>query len=152
RDDDVVGEGAVAVHAEVRGVHAHVAAPGAAVAAGAADDVSLDRGALPDAQALPLVGRDTGPDPDDIAVELVPDDERRVDHVGGRVVPGLDVQIGATQACPEHPDLHLARTALRLRDVDELQARTGAGLDEGAHGASLPCRCLPRAALHSEDA
>ena len=70
--DDVLGERPVTPDAEADRVGAQVAPAGQAVAAAAADDVALAR----DEVARAEVG-DVGADLDDLADELVADDQRR---------------------------------------------------------------------------
>src|SRR5438105_11322147 len=70
---------------------------------------------------------------DDLADELVPNHQWRVDGVLRPLVPAVDVEVGAADAGAEDADQNLARTRLRLRDV--LQPESGLGLcfDECFH-------------------
>lgn len=133
RDDDVVGEGAVAVDAHPDGVDAQVPSPGAAVAAGAADDVALAGDPVADAHA-----RHVAADLVDDAVELVTDDLRRAGH--GRccpVVPPVQVQVGAAQARSQDTDADVVVAGVRLGDVGELQTGARTGLGECSHASPV---------------
>ena len=79
-----------------------MASSGPAVAAGAAHDVTLAGDQVADAHVA-----HTRTHGDDLAAELVADDERRRDGAGGPVVPRLDVQVGAADAGAQHPDQHI---------------------------------------------
>ena len=127
-EHDVLGERAVAVHADALRADAHLATPGAAVAAHAADDVTLARHPVADGDVV-----HERADLDDLAVELVAGDERRRDRRRGPVVPPLDVQVGAADAGAKHPDLHVAGPGLGLGSVDVLQAGAGRRFVEGLH-------------------
>ena len=72
RQHDVLGEGAVAPDAEPDRVGAQVAPPGQAVAAPAADDVALAADEVAGMEVVHVAA-----DLDDLADELVADDERR---------------------------------------------------------------------------
>ena len=138
RQHDVVGERAVGVHPEPHGVDAHVTASGPAVAAASADDVALPGRTVTDLQA-----RDVLADLDDLAVELVADDQRRDDGARRPVVPGLQVQVGAAQPRPQHPQLHLVRPAVGFGDIDQFQTRAGGRLHQRTHELTLSPRQRP---------
>ena len=93
RQDDLLGERAVALDAEADRVRAEVPAAGPAVAAAAADDVAL--------AADDVAGRevaDVAADLEHLADELVADDERRLDRLLGPRIPVGDVEVGAADA------------------------------------------------------
>ncbi len=118
-DDDVVGERAVAVDPHAHRVDAQVPAPGPAVAADAAHDVALAGDPVTDGHVV-----DVGPDLDDLAEELVAEGHRHLHGRRGPLVPLLEVQVGAAQPGPQHPDLDVLVAARRLGDVDELETGT----------------------------
>ena len=93
RHRDVLGEAAVAVHADDFRVRADVRVAGAAEQAASVDDVALRGHAI----ALVDVGDETA-DSHDVAGELVPDDDRRLDAPLRPVVPVVDVHVGAAHA------------------------------------------------------
>ena len=128
RQGHVLGEGAVAPDTEADRVGAQVAPAGQAVAASAADDVALAAHEVARAE----VG-DVAPDLDDLADELVADDERRLDGPRRPRVPRLDVQVRAADAGLVHPDEDVVDADGRHRDVPKLQARAGGGLHEREH-------------------
>ena len=99
RQRDVLGERAVAADAEPDRVGAQVAPAGQAVPAAAAHDVTLAR----DEVARMEVGH-VATDLDDLADELVADDERRLDRPGGPRIPRLDVEVRAADARLVDPD------------------------------------------------
>ena len=102
RQDDVFGEGAVPADAEPDRAGAEVAAAGQAVPAAAADDVALTRH-----QVARLEVVDVAADLDDLADELVADDQRRDDRAAGPRVPRLDMQVRAADAGAVHADQHV---------------------------------------------
>src|SRR6478752_5025974 len=106
-------------------------APGAAVAADAADDVAFAGDPVPhlDVQDV-LAGLH------DLAVELVACDQRGVDNALRPGVPGLDVQVSTADAGGHDADLDVAGAGLRLGTVDELESCVGAGFVESLHGPS----------------
>ena len=112
--DDVLGERAVTVHADAHAIGAQHPPARHAVAALAAHDVALgaDQLALVDRlHALAELGH--------LPHELVPDHQRRVDGRLCPFVPGLDVQVGATDAGAQDADQDLAGSRLRLRHVPQ---------------------------------
>ena len=94
RQGDVLGERAVAPDAEPDRVGAQVPAAGQAVAAPAADDVAL---AADTRSPRPEVV-DVAADLDDLADELVADDERRLDRLRRPRIPRLDVEVRPADA------------------------------------------------------
>src|SRR5699024_6818765 len=135
RDDDELGEGAIALHAHAHHADAQLPPAGTAVAAGAAHHVPF---------AGDLVTHSDVPDQlahrHHLAVELMAGDVGRLDHRGGPGVPVQDVQVRAADPGGEHPDLDLIRTWLRLRAFNEFEARLRAGFVQGAH-VLPPGRC-----------
>ena len=93
RQDDVLGERPVTTDPETDRFGAQVAAPGQAVPAATAYDVALTR----DEVARVEVG-DVRADLDDLADELVPDHERRLDRLRRPGIPGFDVQVRPADA------------------------------------------------------
>ena len=135
--DDVFGEGAVAVDADAEGVGAEMAAAGEAVAAASADDVAFAADELADGD----VG-DVGADVDDFADELVADDEALADGGAGPGVPVVDVEVGAADAGGEDADFDVVDAHLGLGDVLEPEAAFCAALDECLHGECLSVCCV----------
>jgi hypothetical protein len=117
---EVLGEGALAVHADTLGVLAEVAAAGEAVAADAADDVALaiDKvaGLEADHVAADLL---------DHADKLVSDDHRHRDGLLGPRVPVVDVDVGAADRSLLDLDQHVVDAGFRHRDLGELEPGTG---------------------------
>src|SRR5205823_4067613 len=103
RHHDVHGEGAVALDTDPDRVGTEMAAAGHAVATAAADDVALGADQLSLVQVL-----DTLAPAGDLADELVPDHQRRLDGRLRPLVPALDVEVGPADPGPQHPDQHLA--------------------------------------------
>src|SRR5213596_1358167 len=99
------------------GVCAQGAAARHAVAAAAADDVAFGTHDLAGKHR-----RHAFAQLDDLAHELVADHERRLDGVLGPLVPAVDVQVGAADACAENAKQHLTGPWLRLGDVLQPQA------------------------------
>src|SRR5690606_30784354 len=129
RHHDVLREGAVAVHADANRVGAQVLAPGAAVAAVAADDVALGRDPLPD----PVAGhaRAEAGDPAD---ELVADHQALRNRALGPFIPEVDVQVGAADGGLLEADQHLVRTRFGHRNLLHPDAAGQLALDQGLHG------------------
>ena len=117
REDDVLGEGAIAVDADSEGVSAEVAAAGETVATATADDVAFAADELADGE----VG-DVGADGYDFADELVADDEALADGGFGPGVPVVDVEVGAADAGVENADFDVVDAHLRLGYVLEPEA------------------------------
>ena len=114
RNDDELGERAVAVDAEDLRLLAHVRLPGAAVEAHAAGDVALGGDVVAaDDGAHVLAGLDDG------ACELVPERQRRVDPSLRPVVPAEDVQVGPAHARGLDLHEHVAGAGLGNRDAVE---------------------------------
>ncbi|CAM5629473.1 hypothetical protein RLIN73S_05304 [Rhodanobacter lindaniclasticus] len=128
RHGHVLGERAVAVHADADGVRAQVLAAGAAVAAVAADDVAFGGDAVAD-----LVAGDAGADLHDAADELVADGEARLDRALAPLVPLVDVQVGAADGGFLDPDQHFVGTDLGHRHLFHPDALFGLALDQGFH-------------------
>ena len=97
RQDDVLGEGAVAANPEADRMGAQVAPACEAVPAQAADDVTLARDEVAGMEVVHVAA-----DLDDLADELVADDERRLDRARRPRVPRLDVQVRAADAGLAH--------------------------------------------------
>ena len=133
RQRDELGERARPVDAEADRVRAEVAPPGHAVAAAAADDVALAADEVADGEVAHVRA-----ERDDLADELVPDDHRHGDRLRRPVVPLVDVEVGAADARLVHPDQDVVDPDLGLGDVLEPEPLGRLGLDECAHGATLP--------------
>ena len=83
-----------------------------------------------------LAGVDRGdilPELDDLADELVADDQSGLDRVLGPLVPRVDVEIGAADAGAEDADQDLSRTRLRLRHVLQPEAWLRFSLHQSLH-------------------
>ena len=133
RQHDLLGERAVAAHAQPDRVRAEVPAAGPAVAAAAADDVALAADDVADCEVV-----DVAAELEDLADELVADDERRPDRLLGPGVPVGDVEVGAADAGLQDADPDVVDAHRRLRHVAQLEAGAGIRLDEGEHGSSVP--------------
>src|SRR6185436_996176 len=81
---------------------------------------------------------DVAADLEDLADELMPDDERRVDRVLRPWIPVGDVQVGTADARLVNADPTVVDRHPRLRDVPKLEAGSGLRLHERLHGASVP--------------
>ena len=128
RQDDVLGERPVATHAEADRIRAEVPATGPAVAAAAADDMAL--------AAHDVAGVEVGhvaADLDDLAHELVADDEGRDDRLRGPRIPRLDVEVGPADAGLADANQDVVDAWVRLRDVLELEAGSRCSLHQGPH-------------------
>lgn len=135
---DVVGEGAIAVHAHRVRAHAHVAPSRPAVAAPAAHHMSLDRDVGAHLEALGSRAQfHTRADLDDVAVEFMADDLAGTDVLGGEIAPRHDLQVGSAQAGLCHADLDFPGPNLGLGNIGKSQSRAGGGLDQCAH--ITPC-------------
>ena len=107
------------------------AAPSAALQAVAADDVAfggdqIAGGQQPGRRRLPA-------QLDDLAGELVTDDDRRLEAAAGPAVPLPDVEVGAADAGMVDADEHVARSAGGDGQLPQDHAGAGAFLDESAH-------------------
>ena len=130
--DDVLGERAIALHADPDRVRAQRTPAGHAVAATPADDVSLGAHQLPHVNGL-----DALPELRHLTDELMAHHQGRLDRRLCPFAPGIDVEVGSTDAGPEHADQHLARRRRGFGHVVQRQTRRGFGLDERLH-----VRCL----------
>ena len=72
----------------------------------------------------------------------MPRHQRHLDGALRPVVPGVDVQVGAADAGPQHAHLRLAGTRRRLRHLGERQAGGRAILDERPHGVPPAVRWI----------
>src|SRR6185436_20178560 len=99
RHREVLGEGALAVHAQDLEAVADVHAVAAALHAVAAGQVALDRDAVPGPEA-----RHVAADLDHLARGLVPEDQGRLDGGPRPVVPGPDVDVGAADGRGPHAE------------------------------------------------
>ena len=128
RDDDVLGEPTVSLDTDADDVTTVVELASPAVAASPADDMAFAGNPVADLDA-PHVGGD-GIDETD---ELVANSDARRDVGCGPVVPGLDVEVGATDGGPADLDPHFARPGFRHRQVTQFEPGSGTGLHEGLH-------------------
>ena len=128
-DADVLGKGAVPVHAHGDRVLAPLDVAGVAVAAVVAGDVALAGDPLAHVQAgdaLAQLG--------DLAHVLMADGHGRVlDVLGGPGVPVVDVNVGAADGGLVDLDQNLARLGFGDGDAAQLQAGAGNGLYDGIH-------------------
>ena len=120
RQGDVLGERAVPADAQADGVRAQVASAGEAVAAAAADDVALAADEVARVEVAHV-----GADLDDLADELVADDEGRGDGLRRPRVPRLDVQVRAADARPMDPHEDVVDPDGGAGDVAQLEAGSG---------------------------
>src|ERR1700674_3826502 len=127
---DVVGETAVAIHADHFDGGADVRLTRATQETGAVRDVAFGRHALADAHAA-----NGGADRGDDAHEFMPDDQRRAQAVLRPRVPGPDVRVGAADAGLEHADEHVVGTDRGNRHFAQSHAGTGPLFDECTHAA-----------------
>ena len=134
RHRDELGEGAVPVDADDLGALAEVGRAQAALQAVAADDVAFGRDQVADGEQARGLG--FAAELDDLAGELVADDDRGLEPVAGPAVPFPDVEVGAADARMVHADQRVAGAA--GGDGHILQGHAGARsrFDEGAHRAS----------------
>ena len=70
---------------------------------------------------------------EDLADELVADDERRPDRLLAPTDPSLDVEVRAADAGLADADPDVVDAHRRLRHVAQLEAGAGLGLHERAH-------------------
>jgi hypothetical protein len=132
-EDDVLGEGTVAVDSDTEGVGAEMAAAGEAVAATSADDVAFSADELANSD----VG-DIGADFNDLADELVADDEAGGNGGAGPRVPVVDVEIGTADTGGENANFDVVDADLRLRDLFEPEAALGPAFYECLHRDTFP--------------
>ncbi len=130
RQGHVLGERSVAPDPEPDRLGAQVAPPGQAVAAAAADHVTLARHEVAGGE----VG-DVGAHVHDLADELVTDHERRLDRPGRPRIPALDVEVRAADPGLVDADQDVVDADRGDRHLAQLQTRTGSGLDQGQHRA-----------------
>ncbi len=128
RHRDVLGERAVAVHADAARVCAQMPASCAAIAAHAAGDVAFCGN--PVANGIVV---HAGTELDDLSDELVADDERRTNRSLRPLVPVVDVQIGAADGGLLHLHQHLVGGHARHRHVFHPDARLGGSFDKCLH-------------------
>src|SRR5206468_1858366 len=124
----VIGEAAGTLQPDALAVAAQVPFAGAAVAAMAAGDVSLDRDALTFVKADHLAA-DVG----DLADELVADGHRHRDVALRPLVPVVNMDVGAADGRAPHRDEEVVVPDLGPRHFLEPDARLALGLDERAH-------------------
>ena len=134
RDDDVLGEGSVAIDTNAEGMSTEVTAAGEAVAAASADNVAFSADEL----AYREIG-DIGADGDDFADKLVADDETLADGGASPGVPIVDVEVGAADACVEDADLYVIDAHLGLGYILEPEAAFITAFYECLHGECLSC-------------
>jgi hypothetical protein len=109
RDDDVLGEGSVAIDADSKRVGAEVAAAGEAVSTATADYMAFAADDLANGE----IG-DVGAHGYDFADELVANDEALADGGFCPGIPVVDVEVGAADAGVENADLDVVDAHLRL--------------------------------------
>ena len=125
---DVVGEGAVPVHADDLRVRADVRVAGPAEMAAPADDVPFRRHPVTD-----LHVRDEGPDALHHAGELVADGEWRTAAPLRPRIPVVDVDVGTADAGGADVDEDFILADRRDRNIPQLESDGGACLDQCAH-------------------
>ena len=130
--DDVLREGSVAPDPETDRVGAQVAPAREAVAAHAAHDVTFAGDQVAGMEVVHVAA-----DLDDLADELVADDERRRDGLRGPRVPRLDVQVRAADAGLADAHDHVVDPGLRVGHGLQAEARPGGGLHEGEHQVTV---------------
>src|SRR6266850_574242 len=128
-DAHVLGEGAVFVDTNDLYIGADVSFADAALITLAAGDVHLGG----DEVAF-LDGGDFVADGDDIAAELMPGYERRLDARGGPLVPVIYMEVGAADAGDLHLHQNVARAVARDGDFADLRACLRLRLDYRHHG------------------
>src|SRR5579875_2930606 len=126
--DDVFGEGPVAVYADAFGMSAEVTPAGEAVAAVSTDDVTL----AADSVARPEV-RDIGADFNNFADEFVSDNQGNGDGALRPRVPLVDVEVGTANACGEDANFDVVGANFRLGNLFEPEPTFGAGLHQSFH-------------------
>ena len=124
RNAEVFGERALAVDADPACRVAEMAASGKAVAAAAADDVSLSADQFADLHVVHVASerRDT---PD----ELVSNHHRRMDRLLRPFIPVVDMHIRAADRRLFNFDENIVDSVFRDGDFSERQPRTGLFLD-----------------------
>ena len=111
---------------------AQMAPPREAMTAQPAHDVTLAGDQVAGVEVVHVAA-----DFDDLADELVADDERRRDGLRGPRVPRLDVQVGAADAGLANAHDHVVDPELRVGHDVQAEARPGGGLHEGEHQLTL---------------
>ena len=129
---DVFGERARTVHAHALGVSTKVAAAGEAVAAAAADHVSL----AADQVAGEKV-RHIGPGLDDPADKFMADGHGHGDGRLCPLVPLVDVHVGAADARAQHLDEHVVDADLGYVHFPEPEARFVPALHQRPHAITI---------------
>jgi hypothetical protein len=114
-DTEVIGKGAVAIHADPAGTLAEMPPAREAVAAPAADDVALAVDQVADPEALHV-----GADGVDGADELVADDHGRTNRLLGPRVPVVDVDVRPADGGLLHLDADIIGSGFRHRRLDQL--------------------------------
>src|SRR6185295_7989677 len=128
RHGDVLGEGAVPVHADAHRVAAEVALARPAVAAVAAGDVALGGDAL----ALGEAG-DRAAQPGHLAGELVAHGDGHRHRLLRPLVPAVDVDVRAADGRLADADQHVVGPHLRHRDLLHPQPRLRLLLHQRLH-------------------
>jgi len=118
--NDVLGEGSVAIDTYAEGMGTEMTAAGEAVAAASADDVAfagdeLAYGDVSDVRAKV----------DDLSDKFVADDETLADSFAGPGIPIVDVEIGAADSCVEDADLNVVDADGGFRNVFKPEATVG---------------------------
>src|SRR5262249_39293677 len=138
RQHDVLGKRSRIVDAHALRVRALDAPPGHAVAATAAHEVALTAHEIARVQ-LPHVG----PGFDDLANELMADDERHRYVRLSPAVPFIDVQVRTADTGSEYADQHIVPAWGGDWDILKPEAGLGSRLDQRFHSAPgrspLPC-------------
>src|SRR5262245_46326325 len=133
RQGDVLGESAVAVDTDALCVRAEVTPSGHAVAAAPTDQMPL---AADEIARMKVV--DVTTDLDNLADELVPDDQRDRDCALRPGVPVVDVEIRATDPSAEDADEQVVNADYRLWDILEPQAWPCLAFDQRLHRIRAP--------------
>jgi hypothetical protein len=128
RQGDQLGERPGAIDADTLRVGAQLPAPGHAVAAAAADHVALAAHEVAGVEVADVVS-----DGNDLAHELVADDERHRDRALRPGVPAVDVHVGAADSGAVHADQDVVDAVLRLGHVLQPQASFRPALHKCAH-------------------
>ena len=136
-DAEILGEGAVAVHANALRLAAEVALPGAAVAAVAAHDVPFAAHALADLHAL-----DVRADLHDLADVFVADGKRRLDLLLRPGVPLVDVDVGSADGGLLDLDEDVVYAHLGHRLLNQFHALLRRDLRYGFHLSASPVWCF----------
>jgi hypothetical protein len=128
RNDDLLGEAAIGVDTDDPKIAAEVHVPAPALGAGPVEEVRLDAD-----EVAYLHPRDALTDADHRACQLVPQDSRRNQVVGGPVVPLEQVEVRPADTGRVDPEKHLARARFGLRPLHKLGSWSRADLCERAH-------------------